>query len=913
MAWRKLGKNRLELPDSVWEVPALTARTGAPVDFPMDPSSIPPSSQVAIPEALRLQLNDFRRHLWRVKLLEAVAAGFIGLLVSFLLVYGLDRFFPTPGWVRLGILLAGFSLFAGFAPYWLHRWVWRRRREDQLARLIAKRYPGLGDRLLGVIELQNQAGNADTLSPRLREAAMAAVAAEAGKRTLAEALPPQRHRRWALAALGLAGISAAVLTLTPRAGWNAFQRWLMPLSKTERYTFAKLDHAPRKIWVPFGEAFSISLKLAEESEQKPASGTGRYGQQPTVAAPLRKGRYQFDFPGQQDLGTVVFRIGDLRHELLVEPVQRPGVLASQAIVSSPDYLQIPPRKVDLTTGVASAVEGSRVTISLTMTRALDGGKFGPTLAQAVDGVPADFAPEGGNLLISGSMARTPELAVGSVPFEVPFEWEDRLGLADTGGFRVRIDAMRDAVPTVYLQGIDRQKAMLPEETAEFEVLAEDDFGVREVGIEWSGQATRPTAEPPAKGELKLADGGPEEQRLGRPAAFSPAAFGILPQKLTLRAFTEDFYPKRGRIYSEPVTIYVLTRDEHAQMLKSRFDRNITEFEDLARRELELLDENERLDKLEGDELQKEENTKRLENQTEAEAESARRMEELTERMEELMKDSARNGEIEKGTLKKMAESMKSMQELSQKDLPEIEDKLGDSKEQSNAPEQTKKDVAEAVEKQQAAVEKMQEAIKKANDANRDFEAGTFVNRLKKAASEQNGIASALIDAFEKLLGVQAVRLDPSDKRRLDETAGQQAKTASDVRWLQDDLGNYFARTKKDSFKEILDEMRKSEVDSGLEKVRSLLEENHSYVATEDAKKWADQLTAWAKKLEGEKDKDGGGGGGGGGGPSPEDQDFEFMLRVMKLVQQEQDLRGQTRALEQLRRDAAQPPANQPKP
>jgi hypothetical protein len=100
-------------------------------------------------------------------------------------------------------------LFGVFAPYWLHRWVWRQRRENQLARLISKRYPGLGDRLLGIIELQDQEGNEDTLSPRLREAAMAAVAAETGRRKLDEALPPQRHRRWALAAMALAAVSAA--------------------------------------------------------------------------------------------------------------------------------------------------------------------------------------------------------------------------------------------------------------------------------------------------------------------------------------------------------------------------------------------------------------------------------------------------------------------------------------------------------------------------------------------------------------------------------------------------------------------------------------------------------------------------------------------------------------------------------
>jgi hypothetical protein len=44
---------------------------------------------------------DFRRHLWRVKIFEAVAAGLIGLLLSFLLVYGLDPVWQTPGWARL--------------------------------------------------------------------------------------------------------------------------------------------------------------------------------------------------------------------------------------------------------------------------------------------------------------------------------------------------------------------------------------------------------------------------------------------------------------------------------------------------------------------------------------------------------------------------------------------------------------------------------------------------------------------------------------------------------------------------------------------------------------------------------------------------------------------------------------------
>ena len=56
-----------------------------------------------------------------------------------------------------------------------------------------------------------------------------------------------------------------------------------------------------------------------------------------------------------------------------------------------------------------------------------------------------------------------------------------------------------------------------------------------------------------------------------------------------------------------------------------------------------------------------------------------------------------------------------------------------------------------------------------------------------------------------------------------------------------------------------------------------------------------------------------GGGGGGGAPDAEDEDFEFMLRVMKMIQQEQDLRARTRVLEQLRRDVDNQPEEPAEP
>jgi hypothetical protein len=838
--------------------------------------------------------------------MEAVAAGLIGLLLSFLLIYGLDRVWQTPGWARLLILLGGVSLFAGFAPYWLHRWVWGHRRETQLARLIAKKFPGLGDRLLGVIELQSQSEAGDSLSPRLRAAAMEVVATEAGKRKLDLALPAPRHRKWALSAIGLMGLVATAFLFTPKAGINALERWLMPFSDIERYTFTQLQDPQSYLAVPYGEAFEVTLWLSKDSEQKPGSANGQYGLQPEIGAKLKGDRYKFKFPGQQEKGTVLFRIGDLRHLMTVEPLQRPSVTGTTAIVTAPAYMKLQERRVELTSGEISLVEGSELVFELAMSRGVQSGAYGPSRASGEAAADAVFEPTGGKLVITGTNARTETIKVGSVPFELPFSWVDEFSLTGGSDYRLRVDAVRDAPPVAYTQGLDRQKAILPEEAMDFDILCEDDFGLKEVGIEWRSLVALPGEVPEITGELILGQGAPEERRIMKPVAFSPAAFGIGPQRLELRAFSEDFYPGRGRVYSEAILVYVLSREEHAQLLKSQFDRTIGELEDLARRELNNLDENQRLEKLEGEELEKDENRKRLDAQEQAEAENTEKMKDLKEKMEDVMKGATRNGEIDKETLKKMAEALKSMQELADKDMPEVRDKLREAQEQSNTSEKTKEDIKDAVEKQKEVVEKIKKAVEQANDANKRFEASTFVSRLKKAASEEGAIKSSLV-ADHSLVGKRLDELDPSIQMKLSDTARQQMLTAADVRWIQEDLGHYSARTGDSTFKDIMDKMRESNIDIGLEEIREKVLLRVPFEETQKAKKWEAKLNEWAAILGDELNKDSSSGGGGeGGGPSPEDEDFEFMLRVMKMIQTQQDLRARTRVLEQLKRDAGAP-------
>lgn len=912
---------------------------------PKNPKS---TEAVPIPKELSNQLAEFQKALWRIKVTEAILAGLFGLIVSFLLVFLIERFIPLPGIARLLILIAGTSLAAIFAPYWVRRWVYGHRREEQLARLISKKFPKLGDRLLGIVELQDQQQAREALSPELREAAMIHVANQAAKRDMTEALPYSRHKKLALGVV--AGVVAIIFgfAVSPKAGGNALKRWLMPLSNTEHYTFTQFDtnKIPDPMVVPLGENFTFIAPLKEDSDKKPAHARARYNKQDWVQAQLdENGAYQFNFTGQEALGQITIEAGDATHQVKVTPQVRPEVQGFKAIVDLPKYLQLPPLSIDLGSGSLIAVEGSNITLEGTFSRELAKAKatFTPeipdpelTESPSVDGLfevdslndlksllaettkPKEAEPEETpplepfalDLTINGNKITSNKIPLPNNPATIPFEWVDTLGLAGVDTFDLEVSTVQDQPPSAYTQGVERNVVILAKETVEFDILNEDDFGLKEIGITWTGEKGSSKDEELAKGTLALKQGSPSSATLNERVLFSPQSYGITPQKLILRAYTEDYKPGRGRVYSEPIIIFVLTPEEHAIILKARFDRTISELEDAARREMTNLDNSQRLDKTKTpEELQNPETQKQLSQLQENEEKNAEKLADIAKEMEDIFKDAMRNEDINKETMKEMADALQNMKDLAKKDIPEAAEKLESTQNQKSTAEKAEADLKEAIEKQKKALEKMQETIEKANKANQNFEASTFVKRLQKAASEEGDIASSLKNAMLgedgatlPLLGSAAEgdSVDPIHIRLLKQLSQKQKLITVDVRWIQEDLLNFFARTQKPIHKEVYEEMQKAEVGSKLSELRQIIGKNITFTSTNRAEQWKDALNAWAKMLEDSGEENGGGGDGNGSGDQ-EAKDFEFMLKVMRMVQAEQDIRSRTRSLEQMLR------------
>jgi hypothetical protein len=611
--------------------------------------------RLTLPDSLQTQLLDFRRRVWTIKLVEAVCGAVIGILLAFLATFVLDRVFDTPWEVRLGIFVAA-MVGCGLIPLALHRWIWRQRKLEQLARLLARKHPSVGDQLLGIIELvHSESEQARSLT--LCEAAVKQVAEVATKRDFRDSVPNPKHRSRGVMAVVALTIAVALLAIVPAAATNAWARFLMPWGDTPRYTFTTIDHLSNHLVVAHGEPFTVAVTLANDSAWQPKQGEVQLGGQRPVSARLIEGRYEFELPGQIDEGWLSVRIGDLSQRVRVQPMLRPELASIGADVALPEYLgRDKPQHKDVRGGTISLVKGSSATFTATASR--------PLAVAHVDGQC---------LIPQREKVVSPSMSVEESR-KVEFTWRDEHNLRGKEPFTLTINSREDEAPSLSAEDLPRQKVVLDSEALNFKVRAQDDFGVKQVGIEWQGIDTT-NFKDPAKGERILAAGGNDKELLELAGTFSATSLGIEPQPVQVRLFAEDYFPGRERVYSPTYTFYVLNPEQHAiwvtEML-SKWHRQSLEVRD---KEMALHETNKALRELSASEIDQPENRKKIDTQAAAERANGRRLSNLVSNGEDLVKQAMRNPEIGVGHLEKWAEMLGILKDISGNRMPSVADLL----------------------------------------------------------------------------------------------------------------------------------------------------------------------------------------------------------------------------------------------
>ena len=618
-------------------------------------SVAPVPGRLQLPESLRTQLDDFRRRVWAVKSAEAACAAAFGVVVAFLLMFGLDRVWETPFGARMALFVAA-AVGCAYAPYALHRWVWQRRRPDQLARLLTVTHPRIGDQLLGVIELVRN-DQEQARSRELCEAAVAQVAEDAAQRDFSDAVPTPRHRLWAGLVAPLAVAALTLCALYPVAAANAWARLLAPWKAVPRYNFAAVSAWPARLVVPHGEAFTLTSTLQPGAVWKPARGDIQIGDRTRIVAGRKEGAYSFEVPAQIEPVWLSLRIGDARQRVLIDPTLRPELTGVVADVRLPAYLGRPKAEhKDARGGSVSVVKGSEAAFSATASRDL-----------------ADASVDGRRRAPNGATVVSP-LARVDGPRTVEFSWRDKFGLSGKEPFRLNVNGRDDEAPTLSCEDLPRQKVVLDVEQLSFKVRAQDDFGVKRVGLEWLGAADA-MLKNPAKGERVLAAGGAEKESIELTGSFSAKSLGIEPQQIHLRVFAEDYLPGRPRVYSPTYTLYVLNAEQHAIWLTEQLSKWHKQSLEVRDRELQLHSTNQQLRALPSGDLDRPENRKRIENQANAERANGRRLTGLVGSGEDLVRQAMRNPEFGVGHLEKWAEMLQILKDVAANRMPSVADLL----------------------------------------------------------------------------------------------------------------------------------------------------------------------------------------------------------------------------------------------
>jgi len=238
------------------------------------------------------------------------------------------------------------------------------------------------------------------------------------------------------------------------------------------------------------------------------------------------------------------------------------------------------------------------------------------------------------------------------------------------------------------------------------------------------------------------------------------------------------------------------------------------------------------------------------------------------------------------------------------ETPPAEEKGKEGGDEDKAPSQTPK-IEEALARQS---DLLAEFAKIADELQRilgNLENSTFVKRLKAASRRQLEIAGDM-NLTLTTFGVDEEQVAESQRERVLKVSEREIAQSENIYNILGDLEAYYDRKQTSALKLVADDMIATEVVDNLKGLGKAITDNLNGQSIFEAEFWADNLDRWAEELigpgsppsppsssESESDPQ-------PPGPPPQSLPPEIVLEVMKLLEEEIQLREETRGLEQAR-------------
>ena len=636
--------------------------------------------------------------------------------------------------------------------------------------------------------------------------------------------------------------------------------------------------------------------------------------------------YEFEIPGLIEESFAKIRVGDRTEQLKIIPKLRPEMVLLEAKIDLPDYLNVSgkrePLKLDLRTGTLQIVEGSELALSAQLSS--------PLAAATVNGESVIVQDDRFACDVDG------------LPSELEIKWVDTDGLEPKQPFIVDVNVVPDRKPSLFIEAGQVPPRILDDQQIAFQLSGEDDFAVRKVGMEWVLGDNR------VIGQRVL--GGSDEPMLQLDAVFQATAFDVPPGEVSLRFWVVDDFPGREKSYSEPMVLEVLSHDEHAIWFGDEVNKWRQAAMDIRDRELMLFGRNRELSQVRPQDRDRAW-YEALEEQAVEEQLNGRLLAEHTRRGEMLLKQAARNTQVNTDTINSLARAVSDLEQIAKDRMPRVAELLEQASleaskfaemsdhESSLAGKQgTGSDASESSEKgsdeetrerlglagttvvdssgrkveessednpdesllgalddQEELVAKFDEVADEMSELLGRMEGSTLVKRLKAMSRAQDRVASELGRRLDESFGQSG----DANREKLAEIRQSVRDVYEKATTAVEDLEAFYDRLKIDHFGSVLVEIKEAKLlDQLADMEEHVVDRPGASIAS--AEYWADNLDRWADDLidPGSEETQ-------PGKQSQKSLDPAVILEVLRLLEAEVNLREQTRVAEQGREAMAE--------
>lgn len=797
-----------------------------------------PGSKIDLPQKLRENFEALEKRLWRFDTLllagrsaSAVAASYAGLWLS-------DRLGDTPTWIRTSWTLAGVVGVATAVWVWRRRWGGKGMDLERLSVKVQSKYRGLGDTLLGIVELSDESKRPAGYSSELYAAAIEQVAERASKFDFSLAVDPRPARQQLWLAGGLSAVAAATAMISPAVAGNAAGRWIRPWAQIERLTLVGWTEASSTRIVPHGEGFQIQGTPVYRSFWKPRDGWVRIDGGSKRPFQLTDGKMQAEMPGLANEALLEVRLGDAVRKVTAKPVHRPSLRSIAAEVSYPEYLQYGTTNLAIQGGVLSVVQGSSVQLEGEASRALVEVRGGLSGGAALGWTVSSARFESSTF----KPASTETLALS---------WTDTLGLSNSPLWQIAVHSEKDGAPSVEMSELAREVAILESEVMDVKVAARDDFGVKDVGLRWedvsaAGSETGPTNRTALPAGYRQRARSPKETRLQETFSFSPSLHGFKADtSLDLLAYAHDFLPGRDPSVSTRYRVHVLGAERHAEMVRQRLEALLSRLEEVTRAE-ERVSEGTKSLQESIEKLSQEAAAAKASELAEEQKLAADLLDQIAQEGLRTLREATRNPALDNQTLRQWANHLQSMKEVSAKSMSKAAKSLQAARQN---PKERSQKLSEAKDQEEEAIESLEQLQKDVNAGLDDLQALTLAQRLRKLGEGEQSIQSRMNKAIGDTIGLLPSELTDSHRRLHTALSKEQLSYEEESKKVEGEISRFFERTRRPEYGQVTEAMKGAKPAEELEKVRGLINENIGMEAMQRLALWSSRFEEWAKTLE----------------------------------------------------------------